>query len=126
MIHVEKATKWYGPTLAADSVSFDVKEGEVVGFLGPNGAGKSTVLKMISTWLPPTSGSIQVGGRDVVRDPLGVRRILGYLPEHNALYDGMRVDRFLRFIGRAHGLGGARLTDRMGWVVESCALSAVL
>jgi ABC-2 type transport system ATP-binding protein len=126
MIHVEKATKWYGPTLAADSVSFDVKEGEIVGFLGPNGAGKSTVLKMISTWLPPTSGSIQVGGRDVVRDPLGVRRILGYLPEHNALYDGMRVDRFLRFIGRAHGLRGARLAERMGWVIDSCSLTAVL
>ena len=126
MISVESVTKCYGPLTAVNKVSFSLGRDEIVGFVGPNGAGKSTVLKMISTWLPPTSGSIQVGGRDVVRDPLGVRRILGYLPEHNALYDGMRVDRFLGFIGQVHGLRGARLADRMGWVVESCGLSAVL
>ena len=126
MIRVDNVTKWYGPTLAVDSVSFQVKSGEIVGFLGANGAGKSTVLKMISSWLPPTSGRIEVGGHDVQREPLAVRRVLGYLPEHNALYEGMRVERFLRFIGRVRGLSGAQLFERMGWVTENCGLAAVL
>jgi ABC-2 type transport system ATP-binding protein len=126
MIQVDNVTKWYGPTLAVDSVTFRVKVGEIVGFLGPNGAGKSTVLKMISTWLPPTSGRIEVGGHDVMREPLAVRRVLGYLPEHNALYEGMRVARFLQFMGRVRGLAGGRLKERMDWVVEHCSLQAVL
>jgi len=126
MIRVKDVTKWYGSTLAVDSVSFQVNTGEIVGFLGPNGAGKSTVLKMISTWLPPTRGRIEVAGHDVVEEPLAVRRALGYLPEHNALYEGMRVNRFLRFMGRAHGLEGARLSERLSWVIESCGVQAVL
>ncbi len=126
MIHVENVSKRYGETLAVDRVSFDVNVGEIVGFLGPNGAGKSTVLKMISTWLPPDSGRILVSGHDVEKDPLSVRRALGYLPEHNALYDGMRVDRFLSFVGRARGLGGARLAERTDWAVGACSLQAVL
>src|SRR5262245_29310041 len=126
MIRVDKVTKWYGPTLAVDSVSFQVKTGEIVGFLGPNGAGKSTVLKMISTWLPPTAGRVEVGGHDVTREALAVRRVLGYLPEHNALYDSMRVERFVRFMGRVRGLVGGRLSERMGWVIQNCGLEAVL
>jgi ABC-2 type transport system ATP-binding protein len=126
VIRVENVTKRYGATLAVDAVSFAVNPGEIVGFLGPNGAGKSTVLKMISTWLPPDSGRIEVAGHDVVKAPLQVRRSLGYLPEHNALYDGMRVDRFLRFIGRARGLDGAKLEERLQWVVDKCSLQAVL
>src|SRR5499426_2403928 len=115
MISVENVTKRYGSTLAVDNVSFNVGEAEIVGFLGPNGAGKSTVLKMISSWLPPTSGRVEVSGHDVQREPLAVRRVLGYLPEHNALYDGMRVDRFLRFVGRVRGMDEKRLSERMGW-----------
>ncbi len=126
MIRVQEATKRYGSTLAADRVSFAIHRNEVVGFLGPNGAGKSTVLKMISTWLPPTSGTVEVAGFDVQRDPLAVRRVLGYLPEHNAMYDTMRVDRFIRFMGRIRGLGGSTLRDRMEWVIAKCTLSAVL
>ena len=83
MIQVEHVTKRYGAALAVDDVSFSIGEGEIVGFLGPNGAGKSTVLKMISTWLPPTSGSIQVAGFDVQSDDLAVRRELG-LPREPA------------------------------------------
>src|SRR5690349_19809689 len=98
MIRGGKGTEWDGPHRAVASVSFQVGKGEIVGFLGPNGAGKSTVLKMISTWLPPTSGRIEVAGHDVAREPLAVRRVLGYLPENNALYEGMRVDRFLAFM----------------------------
>ena len=123
---MEGATRWYGSTLAVDDVSFQVRPGEIVGFLGPNGAGKSTLLKMISTWLPPTTGRIVVGGHDVVREPLAVRRLLGYLPEHNSLYEVMRVDRFLEFAARIRGLGGTSLRERLDWAVESCALQEVL
>jgi ABC-2 type transport system ATP-binding protein len=107
-------------------MSFRVRPGEVVGFLGPNGAGKSTVLKMIATWLPPSGGHIRVEGHDVVLEPLAVRRALGYLPEHNSLYEGMRVDRLLEFAGQIRGVKSALLRERFGWVVEQCALSSVL
>ncbi len=126
MIRVENVTKRYGSTLAVDNVSFTVGDGEVAGFLGPNGAGKTTVLKMISTWLPPDAGRITVAGHDVMKEPLAVRRNLGYLPEHNPLYDGMRVDRFLAFMGRARGLEAAKLKERLEWVVDRCALQAVI
>ncbi len=126
MISVEHVTKRYGATLAVDDVSFRVERGEVVGFLGPNGAGKSTLLRMLSTWLTPDAGTITVAGHDARREPLSVRRALGYLPEHNALYETMRVDRFLSFVGRVHGLAGARLAERTGWVVETCQLESVL
>ncbi|MFT5287567.1 MAG: ABC-2 type transport system ATP-binding protein [Planctomycetota bacterium] len=126
MIRVENVSKRYGSTLAVDSVSFQVGPGEIVGFLGPNGAGKSTLLKMMSTWLPPTKGTITIAGHDVVGSPLSVRRSLGYLPEHNALYDGMRVDRFLEFMGKARGLKGALLKERIEWAVDKCSLQAVV
>ena len=126
MIEVDHVSKRYGPTLAVADVSFRIARGEIVGFLGPNGAGKSTLLKMMSTWLPPTAGAIRIAGFDVEREPLAVRRSLGYLPEHNALYEGMRVDRWLDFAGRARGLAGARLAERRDWVVERCALQSVL
>ncbi len=125
MIQVDHVTKHYGPTVAVDDVSFSIEEGEIVGFLGPNGAGKSTLLKMMCTWLPPTAGRISIAGHDVAMEPLAVRRSLGYLPEHNALYDGMRVDRFLQFIGKARGLRGGELSERVGWSVEACGLQEV-
>jgi len=125
MIEVEAVTKRYGATLAVDDVSFSIGRGEVVGFLGPNGAGKSTLLKILSTWLPPTRGTARIAGRDVRTDALGARRLFGYLPEHNALYETMRVARFLRFVGRVRGLRGEHLCERLAWVVESCRLEAV-
>jgi gliding motility-associated transport system ATP-binding protein len=126
MIAVDQVTKCYGEVTAVEQVSFRIQPGEIVGFLGPNGAGKSTLLKMISTWLVPTSGAIEVDGHDTQREPLAVRRSLGYLPEHNALYEGMRVDRFLHFVARAHGLAGSKLRDRLQWVIDHCSLDAVL
>ena len=126
MIEVRDVTKDYGSTRAVDAVSFSVSQGEVVGFLGPNGAGKSTVLKMLSTWLRPTAGTLRVAGHDAVREPLAVRRRLGYLPEHNPLYDSMGVVEFLDFVGGMHGLAGARLAERRDWVSERCRLGDVL
>ncbi len=126
MIDVQEVTRRYGQTLAADRVSFQVATGEIVGFLGPNGAGKSTVLKMISTWLPPTTGTVAVAGHDVQRQSLAVRRTLGYLPEHNAMYETMRVDRFLRFMGEIRSMSGGYLASRIEWVVDKCTLADVM
>jgi len=126
VIKVRDVTKYYGATLAVDSVSFEIGAGEIVGYLGPNGAGKSTVLKMISTWMPPTRGSIEVAGHDTLAASIEVRSRLGYLPEHNALWDGMRVSKLLEFVGRAHGLEGGHLAERTDWVVGACRLEAVL
>ncbi|MHC5210827.1 MAG: ABC transporter ATP-binding protein [Planctomycetota bacterium] len=125
LIAVEHVTKRYGSHTAVQDASFTIGAGEVVGFLGPNGAGKSTLLKMLSTWLLPSEGRVTIDGHDTRTEPLAVRRALGYLTEHNALYDTMRVDRFLRFMGHARGLSGAHLGQRLDWVIDACALSAV-
>ena len=126
MILVDRVSKHYGSFVAVDDVSFTVAPGEVVGFLGPNGAGKSTIFKMISTFLAPSAGRIEVAGFDAAREPLSVRAALGYLAEHNALYENMRVAAYLGFIGRARGLRRAELSSRLGWVSERCGLEPVL
>jgi len=126
MIQVEDVSRLYGELRAVDRVRFDVTPGEIVGFLGPNGAGKSTLLKMMATYLAPSEGRIRIAGHDVVKQPLEVRSRLGYLAEHNALYDGMRVDRYLAFIGKARGLGKSAITQRIAWASERCDLDAVL
>ena len=126
MIHVDNVTRRYGPLTAVDRVSFDVETNEIVGFVGPNGAGKSTMLKMLSTFLLPTEGQIAVDGFDVVENPLAVRRRIGYLSGDTPLYREMRVDKFLRFIGRARGLEGEALEQGFEWAVDVCGLDAVL
>src|SRR3970282_52776 len=88
-IKVTNLTKYYGNTLAVDDISFEVSKGEILGFLGPNGAGKSTTMKIITTYLPPTTGTVSVDGDDVEEDSLAVRRKIGYLPEQNPLYMDM-------------------------------------
>ncbi|MEZ5980284.1 MAG: ATP-binding cassette domain-containing protein [Planctomycetota bacterium] len=126
MIDVTGFTKKYGKDLAVQDFTARVAPGEIVGFLGPNGAGKSTLLKAIATWITPTSGTIRVDGNDVVDAPLAVRRVLGYLPEHNPLYEGMNVRAFLEFAGRMRGLDRARLAERLDWCVRACSLEDVL
>jgi ABC-2 type transport system ATP-binding protein len=126
MIRVERATKRYGSLFAVEQASFEVRAGEVVGFLGPNGAGKSTLLRMLATSLAPTSGRLTVAGQDVVREPLAARARTGYLPEHNPLFDAMRVREWLEFAARARGLPAARRTERLAFVVERCGLGEVL
>lgn len=126
MIKAESVTKTYGNTTAVQTVSFTLKPDEIVGFVGPNGAGKSTVLKMLSTLIYPTRGTITVDGLDVVEHALAVRRRIGYLSGDTPLYQGMRVDKFLRFIGQARGLRGERLKKQFDWVIDVCGIEAVL
>jgi len=126
MMELKSVTKCYGTLTAVEKVSFGVDTGEIVGFVGPNGAGKSTVLKMLSTYLYPTSGQVLVDGLDVETQALAVRRRIGYLAGDTPLYQTMRVDRFLRFVGQARGLTGDRLADAFEWVVGVCGLSPVL
>ena len=120
---VENLTKEYGAQKAVNNISFEVKEGEIVGFLGPNGAGKSTTLKIATTYLPPTSGRVVVGGFDVVANPMAVKKITGYLPEHNPLYLDLYVHEYLSFVGKLYGLGGGALKKRVEEMVSLCGLS---
>ncbi len=122
MIKTQNLTMHYGPVRALDRVSFEVKQGEIVGLLGPNGAGKSTTMKILTTYLHPTSGTAIVGGMDVLENPLGVRKVIGYLPEVLPLYMDMEVRSYLNFVGRSRGLDGARLRERRDVVVEECGL----
>src|SRR5262249_55158728 len=97
MIEVARLSKRYGAVLAVDAVSFAIGRGEIVGLLGPNGAGKTTTMRMLTTFLPPTSGRAALAGHDVLDAPLEVRRHVGYLPENVPLYGEMRVREFLIF-----------------------------
>ena len=126
MVSVESITKKFGSLTAVNRVSFKLGRDEIVGFVGPNGAGKSTLLKMLSTYLYPTSGKLYVDGLDVMKQPLAVRRKVGYLAGDTPLYQEMRTDRFLEFIGKAHGLTGGRLKERLRWVVDACGLELAL
>ena len=122
MIEVRGLTKNFGTMRALDNVSFGIDRGEVLGFLGPNGAGKSTTMKIITTFLAADSGSVKVDGIDVLEKPLDVRRRIGYLPENVPLYLDMSVHEYLKFVGEARGLSGARLERRLDWCVEACGL----
>ena len=126
MIRVENLSKDYGPVRALDAVSFEVGRQQILGFLGPNGAGKSTAMKIITTYLAPTSGKVLVDGIDVTEDPIAVRRRIGYLPETNPLYMDMRVDDYLRFCGQARGLRGADLSRRFDFVVGATGIGHML
>lgn len=103
-IEVSNLTKSYGTQNAVNNISFSVAKGEIVGFLGPNGAGKSTTMKIITTYILPTSGSVKVCGFDIYDNPLSIRRKTGYLPENNPLYNEMYVREYLGFIARMHGI----------------------
>ncbi|MCD6063550.1 MAG: gldA [Flavipsychrobacter sp.] len=104
-IKVSSLTKVYGTQRAVDGISFELKKGEIVGFLGPNGAGKSTTMKMVTGYLPPTSGTAQVCGFDIEKEPMEVRKRVGYLPEANPLYYDMYVREYLEFSAGIHQLG---------------------
>ncbi len=125
VIKVQKLTMHYGPVVAVEDASFEVRPKEVVGLLGPNGAGKSTIMKILTTYLWPTSGTAKVCGKDILTDPIEVRKHIGYLPEVPPLYTDMDVRSYLDFVGRARGLIGAKLAERTQWVLERCGLRSV-
>ncbi len=122
-LQILNLTKVYGQQKAVDSISFTVNSGEIVGFLGPNGAGKSTTMKIATSYLPPSSGTIRVGNYDVVNQPLEARRITGYLPEHNPLYLDMYVHEYLTFSSRIAGLSATKSKARVGEMIELCGLT---
>lgn len=126
MIKIDHLSRHYGTTKAVDDISFSVSKGEIVGFLGPNGAGKTTTMKVITCYLPPTEGKVEVGGWDVVENSMEVRRMIGYLPEQNPLYLDMNVVEFLLYIGELRGIQGSLLNKRVKEMVEICGLGEVL
>jgi ABC-2 type transport system ATP-binding protein len=125
MIEVEHLTKRFAGRKAIDSLSFQVRRGEIVGFLGRNGAGKSTTMRILSCFLPPTSGRAFVAGYDIFRDSQRVRESIGYLPENVPLYPDMRVDEYLSYRGALKGLTGGKLRVRVGAVKDATDLREV-
>ncbi|KKL47716.1 hypothetical protein LCGC14_2332770, partial [marine sediment metagenome] len=123
MIDVKNLTKWYGRTLAVDDISFFVGEGTVVGFLGPNAAGKSTTLRILTCFLPATSGSASVAGFDVFTQSVQVRQRVGYMPENVPLYPEMRVAEYLKFRAALRGIQPKERAGAIGRVAEQCWLS---
>ncbi|MEA3212065.1 MAG: gliding motility-associated transport system ATP-binding protein [Chthoniobacter sp.] len=122
MIQVENLTKRYAGTTAIENLTFSVEKGEIVGFLGPNGAGKSTTMKILTGYLPATSGRASVAGFDVFEQSIEARRRLGYLPENTPLYTDMRVGEYLRYRANLKGVPGSKVRERVGDVLELCSL----
>lgn len=120
MIRVQQLTKKYGSFTAVKGISFEVAKGEVVGFLGPNGAGKSTTMKILTGFLPPTTGRASIAGFDVFDNSIEARRHLGYLPENTPLYPEMRVGEYLRYRAALKGVRGSKVRERVGDVMELC------
>jgi ABC-2 type transport system ATP-binding protein len=125
MIEVSNLTKRYAGRTAVSDISFRVARGEIVGLLGPNGAGKSTTMRILSTFLPATSGTVRVAGFDVFHDSVEVRRRIGFMPENNPLYPEMRVREYLKFRARLKGLGWKKSRERVTTVMEQCGLTDV-
>jgi ABC-2 type transport system ATP-binding protein len=126
MIKIDNLVKAFGPKRAVDGISFTVERGEVLGFLGPNGAGKSTTMRMITGFMPPSAGSISVGGHDVLESPIEAKRLIGYLPENAASYPDMTVQGFLNFVAELRGLSGRARRKAVERVIELCFLETVL
>jgi len=125
MIDVRQLTKRYARHPAVTEISFHVDPGEIVGFLGPNGAGKTTTLRMLTGYLPPTSGSASVAGHDVFRESIEARRNIGYMPENVPLYGEMRVREYLNFRARIKGVTGGDVRRQVNRVIDTCGLTGV-
>ncbi|MBI4298594.1 MAG: ATP-binding cassette domain-containing protein [Chloroflexi bacterium] len=122
MIETKGLTKYYGDFPAITDVTFQVEKGEILGFLGPNGAGKTTTMKILTGFMPPTSGSAAIAGYDVVTNSLEARRRIGYLPETVPLYTDMTVEDYLEFMGTIRGMNKKRIRQRIPEVIEICRL----
>ena len=125
MIKVEGLTKRYARTVAVDNISFEVEKGQIVGFLGPNGAGKTTTMRVLTCFLPPTTGTASVAGYDVMSQALEVKKRIGYLPESPPLYPEMEVVEYLHFVGRLKGIPKADIARRADEAMDRCALGEV-
>jgi len=125
MIEVVNLSKSYGDYIAVSDVSFSADKGQIVGFLGPNGAGKTTTIRMLATYLPPTSGKASIAGYDVVSQAEEVRKRIGYLPENPPLYPEMTVREYLKFIAEIKGVARATMAERIEQVMEQCFITDV-
>lgn len=125
MIEVNSLTKMYGDFVAVSDVTFSAQRGDVVGFLGPNGAGKTTTIRMLSTFMPPTSGSAKVAGFDIVSQADEVRKRIGYLPETPPLYEEMTVSEYLSFVSEIKGIARGERKAAIEQSIESCYLKDV-
>lgn len=125
MITVKGLTKRYAHTTAVDQISFDVPQGQIVGFLGPNGAGKTTTMRMLTCFLSPTNGTATVAGFDILEQPLEVKKRIGYLPETPPVYPEMRVGEYIAFVGQLKGLSGTALHSRVDYACERCSVADV-
>lgn len=123
MIEVENLTKNYGPFRALEDVSFCIEKGEVVGFLGPNGAGKTTAMRILTCFMPASSGRATVAGYDIFKESLEVRKHIGYLPENIPLYPEMTVSKYLKYISKIKGLPRSRRAERLDIAIEACGLT---
>lgn len=126
MITIQNLTKFYGDFKAVDNISFEVRDGEILGFLGPNGAGKTTTLKIITCYMPPTEGTIRFNDLDAQEDSMEIRRMIGYLPESTPLYDHMSVREYLDYICDLREITGARRKDRMDAMIDTCGLAKMI
>lgn len=122
MIEARNLTKYYGSFLAIEKVNFVIKKGEILGFLGPNGAGKTTTMRILTGFIPPTSGEALVAGYDLVGQSIEARAHIGYLPETVPLYTEMTVKEYLSFMGRLRGMNSGQVRERLGYVIEACRL----
>jgi ABC-2 type transport system ATP-binding protein len=125
MIKVQNLTKRYAGFTAINNLNFEVERGEIVGFLGPNGAGKSTTMKILTGYLPASSGSAKIAGFDVFEQSLQARQHIGYLPENTPLYQDMRIGEYLRYRAQLKGVSRGKIKERVGDVLEMCDLSNV-
>ena len=125
MIEAQSLVRRYGDFTAVDGISFNMGEGEIVGMLGPNGAGKTTTIRMITGFLPPTSGKVTVAGKDLFESPREARRQVGYLPENVALYNEMRVEEYLAYRARLEGLSRGETREAIGNAIDRCLLTDV-
>ncbi len=123
MLEVKSLDKKFGDVHAVKNLDFQIRKGEIFGFLGPNGAGKTTTMRMVTCFIPPSSGSILVDGRDNAADSLNVRRKIGYLPENNPLYNDMTVEEYLKFVAEIRGIRGERRATRVRELFSTCGLS---
>jgi len=126
MIEVKNLSKNYGSVKAVKSINFSINDGEIVGFLGANGAGKSTTLKILSGYLSPSAGQISINNLDIIKDSIEIKKMIGYLPESNPLYNDMVVYDLLEFIANIRDIKGQKFRDSLDTVVQQCGLNGVL